>query len=69
MISRTFRFQTGSIKSLDAHNQHNVEFSFDSKLVRLKVNEYHEAKLEHYRFDSKLVRLKVVSVLRILLQI
>ena len=57
---RAFRFQTGSIKSSDFHvGDAYVCECFDSKLVRLKVQNSADTPLTvQLGFDSKLVRLK-----------
>ena len=55
-----FRFHTGSIKSVDEHEDvEDVEKSFDSILVRLKGHPVHGSTLTFEGFDSILVRLKV----------
>ena len=57
-----FRFQTGSIKSMDWHERADLlRSSFDSKLVRLKANSQRHAWKPYLCFDSKLVRLKVYA--------
>ena len=57
-----FQFQTGAIKS--PQMKHKLEkYSFNSKLVRLKVEYLKEMQGDkRASFNSKLVRLKVLSV-------
>ena len=52
-----FQFQTGAIKSTIRKNWSAIRFSFNSKLVRLKVEDVPPS-FPTKRFNSKLVRLK-----------
>ena len=55
-----FQFQTGAIKSSQAPDSRSKGAkSFNSKLVRLKVEGYVNNPQPQLRFNSKLVRLKV----------
>ena len=58
IITRKFRFHTGSIKRLRARAEQSIQSGFDSILVRLKVDPTHIADEVKHRFDSILVRLK-----------
>ena len=57
-LIKTFRFQTGSIKSKLEPGTINHLPRFDSKLVRLKADADDKEKSKLFGFDSKLVRLK-----------
>ena len=64
LLKCPFQFQSGAVKRFDIEKAAKPKFSFNSKVVRLKVPQNFENPRTLLRFNSKVVRLKAVGASR-----